>query len=141
MPDADDHFGPIDTFVVAFGSGAPSARGFDRLLELVDAGHIRVIDVEFVTNSSGEITRVDASTLGDAVAGFVGASSGLLDEADLDLLAGELDEGVLAAVVVYEELAILDVFDRFEADGAEVVLEGHLSPIELADALDSTDAV
>lgn len=139
MPDADDHFGPIDTFVVAFASGTPTGAGFDRLIELVDGGHIRILDVEFVTNAGGTMQRVDAATLGDAVADFVGAASGLVDDSDLTILADELGDGALAAVVVYEELSILEVFDRFEAQGASIVLEGHLSPVELAEALDATE--
>lgn len=53
---------------------------------------------------------------------------------------GCADDGALAAVVVYEELSILQVFDAFTDEGAQVVLEGHLTPEDLAEALDATDA-
>lgn len=140
MSDVGGHFGPIDCFVVTFPTGAPTPGGFSRLARLVDEGHIRILDVEFVSNAGGTIERVDAAVLGDAVATFVGASSGLVDEADLSVLAIELAEGAVAAIVVYEELSVLGVFETFEGEGAEIVLEGHLSPVELAAALDASDA-
>lgn len=141
MSDAvNDHFGPIDFFVVEFPDGRPTGAGFDVLLGLADAGTINVIDVEFVRRSGSTVTRVDAGTFDDAgVAAFEGASSGLLDEEDLAHLAGELADGAVAAIVVYEELAVLAAFDAFEAGGAHLHSEGHLSVAELVDALDATD--
>lgn len=140
MSPVDDHLGPIDCFVVRFPTGTPTAAGFARIVELVEGAHIRILDVEFVSKLSGTVSLVDAATLGAATDTFVGASSGLVDDADLTLLAAELGDGELAAVILYEELSIRHAFDAFTDEGAEVVLVGHLSAIELDGALDATDA-
>ncbi|MBS1849172.1 MAG: hypothetical protein JST73_12925 [Actinobacteria bacterium] len=141
MSDSDiDHFGPIDFFVVEFPDGEPVAGGFEALLELVDAGMIRVLDLELVRRSGSTVERVEIASFDEpSVAVFDGASSGLLDEDDLGQLADEIGDGSLAAVFVYEELAVLSVFDAFEAAGAHVTSEGHLSVVELVDALDSSE--
>lgn len=141
MPEEDnDLFGPIDVIVVEFPSGVPSAAGFARLLDLVDNGTIRVLDLEFVRRSGSAVSRVDGDSLSlPEIAAFAGASSGLLDETDLSILADELTDGALAAVVLYEELGILGVLNAWSNDGAKLVLEGHLTPVELAEALDATD--
>jgi hypothetical protein len=57
---------------------------FDRLLKLVDAGLIRVLDLEFVTNADGVARTVPASQAGPEFSLFEGAASGLLDRDDLD---------------------------------------------------------
>ncbi len=140
MTDAShDHLGPIALFVVGFPSGEPSPAGFAKLVELVDNGLIHILDVEFVTKTNRTVEPVDAATLPDAVAPFVGAASGLIDATDLSTLADELSDGMLAAVVVYEELAIIPALDAWEDEGATILLEGHLTPAELTDALDATE--
>lgn len=138
--EAEDLFGPIDVVVVEFPDGAPTPSGFDGLLALVDSGHIRVLDVEFVRKRSGVVEPVDIGDLDQpSVSSFAGASSGLLDADDLAQLADDLADDALAVIVVFEELSILRVLEAWEADGAHVVAAGHLTPVELAEALDATD--
>lgn len=140
-PSDNDPFGPIDFFVVEFPDGQPSEVGFTALLALVDAGTIRVIDLELVQRSGNTVTRVDAGSFNaESVSAFAGAESGLLDDDDLAQLAEDLTDGALAAVVVYEELAILSALDAWEAEGGHVVSEGHLSVVELVEALDATES-
>ncbi|HYR16228.1 MAG TPA: DUF6325 family protein [Mycobacterium sp.] len=87
---------------------------FDRLLKLVDAGLIRVLDLEFVTNADGVARTVPASQAGPEFSLFEGAASGLLDRDDLDAVAARLAPGATAAVLVYEELSILGVIEAWE---------------------------
>lgn len=136
-----DHFGPIDFFVVEFADGDPGPAGFAALLELVDAGTIRIIDLELVQRTGDEVRRLDAGSFEDpAVNVFQGASSGLLDDDDLAQLAEDIPDSGTAAVIVYEDLAILAVMGAFETGGATIVSEGHLSVGELVDALDATES-
>lgn len=142
MPDdAEDRFGPIDYVVVEFPGGAPTPAGFELLLELVDRHAVRILDLEFVVKQGGEARRVDASTFSvPALAAFAGASSGLLGDDDLTMLAEELAEGAVALVLVYEELSMLAVLDAWTAEGGHPVEEGQLTPIDLSAALDAADA-
>lgn len=139
--ETEDHFGPIDFFVIEFPNGEPSPGGFQQLLALVDSGHIRLLDLELVRKSGDSVERLEAGSFNDeAVSAFAGASASLLDDEDLDLLAEDLDDGALAAVVVFEELSILSVIKAWEAEGAELVSDGHLTPFELEEALDATES-
>jgi hypothetical protein len=74
--------------------GQLSAPGFDRLLELVDRGVIRILDIEFVAKDAAGARVV---TVADLPAGpdldlsaWVGSSSGLLDADDIALVGDEI---------------------------------------------------
>lgn len=137
----DDRFGPVDFVVVQFPGGRVDAAGFAQLLDLVDRGLIRVLDLEFVTVREGEVHTVPAAELGDAVAAFEGAGSGLLDREDLAEVAVQLQPGSVAAVLIYEELSLLGVLQAFEASGASVVAGGTVEVADLDSALAEPTAV
>jgi hypothetical protein len=126
----EDHFGPVDFVVVEFSDSSAVRAGFDRLLKQVDAGVIRVLDLEFVSNADGVARIVPAPEIGSELAVFEGASSGLLDRDDLDAVAAGLTQGATAAVLVYEELALLEVIEAWENGGARIVSEG---PVDVDD--------
>lgn len=126
----EDHFGPVDFVVVEFSDSSAVRAGFDRLLKLVDAGVIRVLDLEFVSNADGVARIVPAPEIGSELAVFEGASSGLLDRDDLDAVAAGLTPGATAAVLVYEELALLEVVEAWENGGARIIFEG---PVDVDD--------
>jgi hypothetical protein len=129
-----DHLGPVDYVVVEFASPSSLRDGFDRLLGLVDVGLIRVLDLEFVTNTDGGSRTITASEVSADLAEFDGASSRLLDRADVETVAAGLAPGTSAAVLVYEELSILGIIDAWERAGARIVLEGPVA----VDDLDAT---
>lgn len=137
-----DQFGPIEYVAVEFPGGTPTSEGFEQLLALVDSGVIRILDLEFVSKSvDGAVTVVPASSFDLAdfdLSQFEGAASGLLDGGDIDTVGSELAPGRVAAVLVYEELAVLPVLEAWTRAGATIVAEGHLSVNDLATALDNT---
>ncbi len=66
-----------------------TGEGFPLLVELVDSGIIRILDLVFVTRATdGTVTAVDIADIdGDGeldLAVFEGASSGLLGQDDID---------------------------------------------------------
>ena len=134
----NDHLGPVDYIVVEFVESSDVQAGFDRLLVLVDSGLIRVLDVEFVTGARGACHTITATQVGAALAEFDGASSGLLDQDDLDAVAADLAPGATAAVVVYEELSILRVIEAWENAGARIMSEGPIDVDDIATALKET---
>ena len=111
----------MDHVVVELASSSAVRAGFDRLLTLVDNGVIRVLDLEFVTAAEGVARTVAAAEVDSALASFDGASSGLLDGNDLEAVAAQLSPGATAAVLVYEDLSVLDVIAAWKDDGAHVV--------------------
>ena len=141
---AEDELGPVDFLAVEFPGGHITAPGFEQLLSLADQGTIRILDMEFVVkDSAGHVRKAEVSELGRAdgtdLSAWAGASSGLLDEADLGQLATELQPGAAAAVIVYENRWILRLADAWRRDGARLIADGGISADDLVAALDATE--
>src|SRR5215216_6551356 len=108
MESSGMEIGPIDIAVIGYPAGAPmTGEAAPLLLDLVERGIIRVLDVMFVTkNEDGtfsgfEATDLDEKGVGD-FAVFEGATSGLLDDADAETAAEVLEPGSAAVLIVYE---------------------------------------
>jgi len=135
----DSELSPVNYVVVAFGSAPVPPGGLEQLTELVDAGRILVLDVEFVSKSAdGAVARVDADQVG--ARGFGGASSGLIDDADVALVGDTLGPGGVGVVVVYEDLTMLPAIQAWVAEGALVVSEGPILVDELVESLDAGES-
>jgi Family of unknown function (DUF6325) len=135
----EDRFGPVSHVVVEFTDPASVKAGFDRLVQLVDAGLIRVLDLEFVHSIDGVASTVPAGRVDVGLEQFDGAASGLLDRDDLDAVAADLPHGSTAAVLVYEELALLNVLHSWDAGGARIVSEGPVEVDDIDTALKGAD--
>jgi len=140
----DDELGPIDFLVVEFPGARITTGGFERLLALADGGVIGILDVEFVaSNGDGNARKVDVQELGNLggadLGAWTGASSGLLDDSDLQQIAAAIRPGSIAAVVVYENRWVFSVVDAWRREGASLIADGGLSADELVAALDATE--
>ena len=102
-----DHMGPIDCVVIEFPDGQPKGEAAPLLLDLVDRGIIRVLDLMFITKdedgtiSGLEIKDLDSEGAGGFVA-FSGASSGILSDEDQQEAGDVIEPGTAAAVLIYE---------------------------------------
>src|ERR687889_2838451 len=81
--------GPIDYVVVEFPGNRMTGEGFPLLVDLVDRGLIRILDLLFVRkDEDGSVVGLEIADLtGDGaldLAVFKGASSGLLGQDDID---------------------------------------------------------
>jgi hypothetical protein len=140
----EDELGPVDYLAVEFPGGRITAPGFEQLMSLVRQGTIRILDAEFVVkDADGSTRRAEVSDLGGAggadLSAWAGASSGLLDEADLGQLAAVIEPGSAAAVIVYENRWVLSVADTWRREGARLIADGGISADDLVDALDATE--
>src|SRR4051794_27583128 len=99
--------GPISYLVVEFPGNRMTGDGFVELMNLVDRGVIRVLDLAFVTKDvdgnvrSVELQDVDHDGTFD-LAVFDGASAGLMDETDLNDAASAIEPGSSAGVLIVE---------------------------------------
>src|SRR5438034_11264452 len=91
-----DVMGPVGYLVVQFPGNKMTGEGFPILVDLVDRGLIRILDLVFATR--GEDGSIRAVKLSDIdrdgrmdLAVFEGASSGLLDDSDLTDAASVID--------------------------------------------------
>src|SRR5215210_105019 len=86
---AIDEMGPIDYIVVEFPGSKMTGEAFPILVDLVDQGIVRILDLVFVMKDlDGTVRGVAIADMdGDGeldLAVFEGASSGLLDDSDVD---------------------------------------------------------
>src|SRR3954470_15696184 len=85
----DVQFGPVDFLVVEFPGSRMTGEGLPLLVDLVDRGIIRVLDLVFVKKElDGSLTGLVVADLdGDGLLDlsvFDGASSGLLSKDDIE---------------------------------------------------------
>jgi len=144
MSTPEDELAPIDFLAVEFPGGHVTAAGFEQLLTLAHQGTIRILDAEFLIKDSIGITRrVDVTELdgsdGTNLSAWAGASSGLLDDGDVDEIAAAIQPGAAAAVIVYENRWILGLADAWRRDGARLIADGGIGADDLVAALDATE--
>lgn len=140
----DDALGPIDCIAMEFPDGRIAGDGFEALLALVERGVVGVLDLEFIgPRSDGTVGTIEISELDPAdgfdLTVFDGASSGILDQSDIDEITAAIAPGSVAAVLVYEELSMLPVISAWERSGARTVASCPIAVDDLLVALDATE--
>ncbi|WP_436848496.1 DUF6325 family protein [Streptomyces asoensis] len=137
--------GPIDYVVVEFPGNRMTGEGFPLLVDLVDRGLIRILDLLFVRkDEDGSVVGMEIADLtGDGaldLAVFEGASSGLLGQDDIAEAGGALEPGNSAAILVYENLWAAPFATALRRGGAQLVASGRIPVPAVLAALDETDA-
>ena len=135
MTDTDtdiDELGPIDYLIVEFPADrTPDGSALPYLVDLVDRGIIRVLDLMFIRRElDGSTTGLDISDVdmdGELdVTLFAEAASGLLDESDLSEAGSALEPGCTAAVLVYENRWAAPFATALRRNGAQLVANGRI---------------
>ncbi|HKX15728.1 MAG TPA: DUF6325 family protein [Propionibacteriaceae bacterium] len=141
---ARDH-GPIDYLAVEFPEARMRGEGLAALLDLVDRGIIRLLDLRAVareadgTFTAAAITDLDHDgTLDLAV--FEGVESGLLDDEDLQKAADLIEPGKVVALMVYENTWAIPFVSAMRRVGAELIASGRIPADEVIAALDALEA-
>ena len=142
----DEELGPIDIVVIGYPADAPmTGDAVPLLIDLVERGIIRVLDVMFVMqNEDGTFSGFEASDLDENSAGdfkvFEGASSGLLGEEDVATAAEAIEPGTAAVVIVYENRWAAPFVAAVRRNGG-VALDFQRIPVQdLLAALDAAEA-
>ena len=141
--DADqvDQLGPIDFFVIEFPHRRTAGEGLPLLVDLVDRGIVRVLDLAFLRKESdGTVRRVAVADLGPAFAVFEGASSGLLGQADFDEAAAAIAPDSAAGLLVYENRWAAPLAVALRRGGAQLVASGRIPVQAVLAALDAAEA-
>ncbi|MDX3310519.1 DUF6325 family protein [Streptomyces sp. NPDC054884] len=134
--------GPVDYLIVEFPGSRMTGEGMPLLVELVEDGVIRILDLVFLQKGTdGSVAALEFRELeGQAeLTVFEGASSGLLDQGDLDEAGAALEPGNSAAVVVYENLWAAPLARALRRGGAQVVAGGRIPVDALLASLDATE--
>jgi hypothetical protein len=113
------------------------------LLDLVDRGIIRILDIAFVVKDrDGSVSGVELGDLKEAAAAFAefeGAASGLLGFDDLREAATALDLGTSAAVIVWENRWAAPVAAALRRSGGQLVASGRIPVQAILAALDAVE--
>ena len=137
--------GPIDFLVIEFKPEQMTGEAFPLLVDLVDRGIIRILDLAFVEKlQDGTVITIDLGDLqsrGFDVTVFEGASSGLLGDDDIEEAAGVLEAGTVAGILVFENSWAGPFASALRRAGAELVASGRIPVQALLSALDATESV
>ena len=133
--------GPVDYVLVEWPGRQPTGEALPHLVDLVDRGLIRLIDLAFITkDEDGSVAMVEIADLGDEVAVFEGASSGLLHDDDIEQAGEVLEPGTSAALLVYENAWAAPFASAVRRSGGQLVASGRIPAEDFLAALDAAEA-
>lgn len=137
--------GPIDYVVVEFPGAKLTGEALAEVLDLVDRGIIRVLDLRVaLVGDDGSFTAIAVTDLdGDGeldLAVFEGVESGLLHDDDLAESAALVGAGNAVAVLVYENTWAGPFVSALRRQGADVIASGHIPADEIVAALESMES-
>lgn len=140
-----EEMGPIDYLIVEFPGSRMSGEGLPLLVDLVDRGIIRILDLVFIRKlPDGAVMRMELT--GGRTSGqpdlsmFEGASSGLLDQGDIDAAAEAIRPDSTAGLLVYENRWAAPLATALRRGGAQLVGGGRIPVQAILAALNAADA-
>lgn len=145
MTEVDEiQLGPIDYLVVEYPNGEPTGEALPHLLDLVDRGVIRILDVALVAKgadgSAAAVALDDLEKYGaDDLGVFAGAGTGMLSAEDIAETAAILTPGAIGAILVYENAWAAPFATALRKAGAQLVANGRIAVNDLLSALDETE--
>jgi len=139
-----EEMGPVDYLVIEFPGSRMTGEGLPLLVDLVDRGIIRLLDLTFVMKDlDGSVRGVTIADLDEDgkldLAVFEGVSSGLIGQDDIDEASGALEPGSSAALLIYENTWAAPLATALRRGGAQLVAGGRIPVQAILAALDATE--
>jgi uncharacterized membrane protein len=135
--------GPIDYILVEWQGRQPNGEVAPHLVDLVERGLIRILDLVFVAkDEAGDVAAIELAEVGGEVpelAIFEGASSGLLSDEDVEEAGGVLEPGTAAALLVFENTWAAPFVAAVRSSGGELVASGRIPAQDILDALEAAE--
>ncbi|MGV1007374.1 MAG: DUF6325 family protein [Dermatophilaceae bacterium] len=145
-----EEMGPIDYIVIEFPGNKFTGEAFPALIELVDRGLIRILDLMFIRKDlDGSTTALTIQDLSDDddddggdfdVRVFEGASSGLLGDDDITEAAEAIDPGSSAGLLIYENVWAAPFAVAVRRSGGQLVASGRIPVQAIIASLDALEA-
>ena len=130
--------GPVDVYIVGFPGNKFSGQIVPALLEQVENGNIRILDILFVMkDGEGQVTTLAIEDLGPDGAAFMSiesASPGALNEEDADEVGDDLPANSSALLIAYENTWMTNLVSAFAAADA-VVIDQIRIPVDVVAAV------
>ena len=142
---AEQDVGPIDYLALEFPQAKITGAGMAALLDLVERGIIRILDLRFAVRAEdGSFMAVALADLdGDGkldLAVFEGVQSGLLDNDDLAEAANLVAPATAVGVLVYENTWAGPFVTAMRNAGAEVIANGRIPVDAVVAVLDDLES-
>lgn len=139
-----EEMGPIDYIVLEWPGRQPKGDVAPLIVDLVDRGIIRILDVAFmVKREDGTVDSIELGELNGDSGGFgefEGASSGLIGQEDLEEAATALEPGTSAAVLIWENRWAAPVAVALRRSGGQLVATGRIPIQSIVASLDAVEA-
>jgi uncharacterized membrane protein len=136
--------GPIDYILVEWPGRQPNGEVAPHLVDLVDRGLIRIIDLALIAkDEDGTVAGIELEDLGDGAAElsvFEGASSGVISDEDLGEAASALEPGTSAALLVFENTWAAPFAAAVRRSGGQLVASGRIPVEAIEAALDAAES-
>ena len=132
-------FCPVDVIIIGFPGNKFSGRIAPAVLNLIDNGTIRVIDLLFVSKDpEGVVTTIAASDVdaqtGPAYLAIDVAQPGALGAEDAEELSDDLEPNTSALLIAFENIWAQQVVDACR-DADAVVIDQIRIPADVVDAV------
>ena len=125
-----EEMGPIDYVLVEWPGRQPTGEAVPYLVDLVERGIIRVLDLAFIAkDEDGRVAGMEINEVAEQVEEmrvFEGASSGLLADDDVAEAAEALEPGTSAALLVYENAWAGPFAAAVRRSGGQLVANGRI---------------
>lgn len=139
-----EEMGPIDYILVEWKGRRPNGELAPHLIDLVDRGLIRILDLAFIVKAEdGSVGVVEIADIGGDVVEmsvFEGVSSGLISDEDVDEAGEALESGTAAALLVYENTWAAPFAAAVRKSGGQLVASGRIPVQAVLAALDAVEA-
>ncbi|MDX2379522.1 MAG: DUF6325 family protein [Acidimicrobiia bacterium] len=140
-----EEMGPIDWVLIEFDQPL-TGKAAGPLLDLIDRGLIRVLDIMLIRKlSDGSVQSIEISDLpGDEAVHidvFDGAATGILGEEDLAAAGEALEVDTRAIMLVYENTWLAPFAIAVREGGGFLVDQGRIPVQSIVAALDELDAL
>ena len=140
-----EDMGPIDYVIIEFPDGQPKGKAAPLLVDLVERGVIRILDLMFITkDEDGTVAGLEIADFDDDgkmdYLVFEGARSGLLTDEDQEEAGNALEPGTAAAVLVYENRWAAPFAKAVRESGGQLVAFGRIPVQALLASLEAAEA-
>jgi len=135
--------GPIDYLIVEFPGNRMTGEGFPILVDLVERGIIRILDLAFFMKAEdGSVAGVNIAEMGDGydMTVFEGASSGLISDEDIAEASAIIEPGSSVGILVYENVWAAPFASALRRGGAQLVAQGRIPIQAILAALDEAES-
>ena len=129
--------GPVDVYIIGFPGNKFNGRVAPAILELVENGTIRIVDLLFVSkDAEGVTTVIQAEDLDEDGAGFLEidvTQPGALNEEDAEEVSDDLPANSSALLVAFENLWAAKLVGALQEADA-VVIDSIRIPVDVVQA-------